>query len=196
MIYISELLPNPAGKDTDGEWIEVCTAGNGVESLMGWKLQNTKGKTFSLPDRTLAPYECIAFDYATTKLTLTNTGGTFYLLNPAGEITDSAIYEGTYKDDVSAMRTTQTSVFVMSTTPTKGLQNKLTAPVLKAKKSPEINYMASVGNVSEQKTEKIPQGVGSLSDVIVAGSILAGMLTAVFWYIFKKLYIQKKTGDE
>ena len=103
MIYISELLPNPAGKDADGEWMEICAAGTDAESLSGWKLQNAKGKSFSLPDQTLVPYACAAFDYSQTKLALTNTGGAFYVVSPSGEITDTAIYEGTYKDDVSAM---------------------------------------------------------------------------------------------
>ena len=197
MLYISELLPNPGGKDTDGEWIELCTAGAEEQSLAGWKLQNVKGKTFSLPDHTLEPYQCTAFDYAQTKLTLTNTGGTFYLLDPAGEIADIAVYEGTYKDDMSAMRTGPISAFVMSSTPTKGLPNKLTAPEAQSKKSAGTEYRATVADTAgQQKVTRVIQGSGSYGDAILGGIGAAAVLTSIFWFAFKMLYTKpNEQGD-
>jgi hypothetical protein len=187
MIYISEFLPNPAGKDTEGEWIEVCATGEGTESLAGWKLQNAKGKTFAFPDRVLEPYGCEAFDYAQTKLTLTNSGGTFYLLNPSGEKTDTATYAGTYKDNVSAMRTHPVSEFFMSSTPTKGALNKLTTPAQKTTDRPTTSYTASVAETSGQKTKEIVQNDGGCGGAFFAGIVTTVVLTAVFWYMFKKL---------
>lgn len=188
MIYISELLPNPAGKDTEGEWMEICAAGSEPQNLTGWKLQNAKGKEFLLPDQTLEPYECVAFDYVQTKLTLTNIGGAFYLINPAGETLDAALYEGTYKDDISAMRTNPTSEFVMSATPTKGRPNKHTVPETKTGKSGKDEYVASITDSAGEKTKEIVVKQNIYGDAILGGVLSAGVLTAVFWYIFKKLY--------
>lgn len=192
MIYISELLPNPAGKDTEGEWIEICSAGNENESLYGWKVQNTKGKTFSLPDQTLQPYTYVTFDYSDTRLTLTNTGGTFYLLNQGGEIVDTAVYEGTYKDDVSAIRTNPTSAFVMSTTPTKGYANIHTQPEAVSKKvSKEISKIENI-KISEQKIQEGVYKNDGYEQIIFSGILIAGILSLLFLYACRKMVLHTK----
>ena len=47
MVLISEFLPNPPGKDADGEWIELLTRNQAVD-LSGWVLKDASGKSFSL----------------------------------------------------------------------------------------------------------------------------------------------------
>lgn len=192
MMYISELLPNPAGKDAEGEWIEICVAGSESQNLAGWKLQNTKGKTFVFPDETLEPYQCVAFEYAQTKLTITNTGGTFYLVNPSGEITDSAIYEGTYKDDVSAIRINPTSAFVMSMTPTKGYANVYTKSEAVLKKIPRAIYEAKIASTTIQEKREVIYEGPAYGEIVLAGVFLAGILTALFWYACKKIVLHTR----
>ena len=38
MVSISEWLPNPKGKDADGEWFELVNTGDTDINLSGWRI--------------------------------------------------------------------------------------------------------------------------------------------------------------
>ncbi len=93
-MLIQEFLPNPVGKDTDGEYIllfnDSATAQAGqatTVSLDGWSLKDASGKVFKLSGQ-LAANQPLKLDYATTKISLNNSEETIYLLDPFGKEID------------------------------------------------------------------------------------------------------------
>lgn len=77
MIVISEVLPNPAGKDSGNEWIEIQNIGTVSVSLGNWQLDDSSGgsKPFLISETiVLEPGDCWLFAQVETKLALNNTG--------------------------------------------------------------------------------------------------------------------------
>lgn len=91
-LLLNELLPDPVGKDEDGEFIELANYGEQSADLTGWLLQDAKGKTFALPTALIEPGAARQFPYTETKLTLTNSGGTTRLVNETGGLIDEVSY--------------------------------------------------------------------------------------------------------
>lgn len=103
-IIISELLPNPAGSDTDNEFIELHNTSDATVSLTGCKLQTTdSSKMYELGEIRLEPGQYKAFYNYETGLTLPNSsGGSVYLVNSDGSEDVSAVdYPSSLDDDVS-----------------------------------------------------------------------------------------------
>jgi len=97
-MLINEFLPNPIGKDTEGEYISLLNDGAEIVNLTGWVLKDISGKKFSLSGYALAPNEAITIPYAISKITLNNNGETIYLLNPQGEVVHELGYSGTAEE--------------------------------------------------------------------------------------------------
>ncbi|PIR88963.1 MAG: hypothetical protein COU07_03680 [Candidatus Harrisonbacteria bacterium CG10_big_fil_rev_8_21_14_0_10_40_38] len=88
MVEIKEALPNPIGKDTDGEYITLTNKGVDSVNLSGWKIKDLSGKTFSLTGYTINPNEDLKLLYKTTKISLNNDKETIFLQNEKGEEID------------------------------------------------------------------------------------------------------------
>lgn len=97
-IELSEVLPNPAGSDTDSEYIELHNNSSQAASLFGCTLRiGSAGKTYVFPaESQLAAHEYRAFYYAATGLQLTNSGGEVWLL---GEEVQTSLTYPTSGDD-------------------------------------------------------------------------------------------------
>ncbi len=97
-IVISEILPNPVGSDTDGEWIELKNNQMSSVDLVGWILEDASGHGFfiskSLANTDIAPNGFYTLDYAQTKITLNNYTDVIVLKRPDGVIADRISYSG------------------------------------------------------------------------------------------------------
>ncbi|OFX03724.1 MAG: hypothetical protein A2W62_02780 [Alphaproteobacteria bacterium RIFCSPLOWO2_02_42_7] len=97
-VIINEFLPNPEGKDSDSEWIELFNSSSESVDLSGWFLDDIEGgsKTYEIPLGTLiAPKSYLVFNIQDTKIQLNNTGGdSVRLLDPNKTVT----YEISYAD--------------------------------------------------------------------------------------------------
>lgn len=91
---IHSFIPNPIGKDTDGEIIVLENTETAPISLKGWELRDASGKQFVIGERMLAPKEKISFSYAVTRITLNNGGETVSLSDPQGVLRDELGYTG------------------------------------------------------------------------------------------------------
>lgn len=100
-VLLSEVLPNPAGLDTEGEFIEIYNPTEDVINLAGCSLQvSGSSKQFQLTG-IIEPTEYRVFSPAESGLTLPNSaGGTVWLLSPAEEL-DSLTYPAGLEDDAS-----------------------------------------------------------------------------------------------
>lgn len=95
-IFFSELLPDPEGDDTLGEFIEIGNAEDAEIDVTGWTITNAAGKNDTLTV-SLAPKARYAFVYAETKVALTNSGTTLTLRDATGRVADTVTYPGPAK---------------------------------------------------------------------------------------------------
>ncbi|OGY57504.1 MAG: hypothetical protein A3C03_01715 [Candidatus Colwellbacteria bacterium RIFCSPHIGHO2_02_FULL_45_17] len=99
MVYLKEILPNPAGDDTSGEWIKLVNSGEEDINLSGWVIKDAGGKAYSLT--TLAPKNTeIVLPRSLTGIALNNNGDTLYLLSASGETVDSISYTEASDDEI------------------------------------------------------------------------------------------------
>lgn len=94
-IRLNELLPNPSGRDGDGEFIELFNEGTTSVDLRGWKITD-RDHSFSFSSSVvLDPQHLLALTTAETKLSLKNSGkNEWYLVDPFGAIQHGVAYEG------------------------------------------------------------------------------------------------------
>lgn len=73
-IYISTLLPNPAGKDEDGEYIEIRNTGCESVDISGYQLSDASGDSYLISSGTiLVKQENRKFPHSKTNIWLNNT---------------------------------------------------------------------------------------------------------------------------
>lgn len=99
MVFIKEILPNPAGKDTVGEWIAVWNDGNEAISLSGWSIKDASSKTFRFSNQTISPNQELQLGYQLTHINLNNDGDALTLYDSQGEIVDELSYSGPVGED-------------------------------------------------------------------------------------------------
>lgn len=100
MVFIKELLPNPVGRDADGEWIKIVNTNNEAVDIHGWSLTDTSGKAFSFQKGTsIPPMTEMTLKYSQTKIPLNNNGDTLKLIDSVGVIVDTLSYSGQVSDD-------------------------------------------------------------------------------------------------
>ena len=85
-VIVSAALPNPVGKDEEGEWIEFANVSDEPFTLDGWSIDNKEGGSapFMLSGITVLPDGIRRFTIQETGLTLTNTSDVSRLLDPDG----------------------------------------------------------------------------------------------------------------
>ena len=102
MILINEWLPNPAGSDVQGEWVELWNNGPDVIALAGWKLAADSGKGYALTGIRITPGEFVTLRRSVTRLTLRNTDGTMTLTDAGGAVVHQAAFVGVAPEGMSA----------------------------------------------------------------------------------------------
>lgn len=103
-MIISEFLPNPIGKDTEGEWIKLFNDGDTAINLNGWQLKDASGKTFLFYDFKINPNEYLTLDYKTTKISLNNDGETLFLYDSKSDLVGKAEYAGSAPEGKNLIR--------------------------------------------------------------------------------------------
>jgi len=88
-IFISEILPNPAGDDTKLEFIEIYNAGQRQVDLIGWSLSNENDKKVNFEkfatSTIIKAGEYLAFFRPRTKIVLHNDQGEIKLFQPLAD---------------------------------------------------------------------------------------------------------------
>lgn len=88
-IILSELLPNPVGLDSEGEWVEIYNPNDGSVALSRYGLDN-----FAIPDGTIiGPKSYLVLHRVQTGIALGNSGDTVKLLFPGGLSIDEVVYD-------------------------------------------------------------------------------------------------------
>ncbi|MFH0834401.1 MAG: lamin tail domain-containing protein, partial [Patescibacteria group bacterium] len=151
-IRISEILPNPTGKDAGDEFVELENFGAEVADISNFTLSVGR-KKFTFPTNSLVqPSEFLLLRSDATNLTLTNAGGVLALAWPTGRVVDSLRYPKLGEGIAFARDEDE---FFATKTLTPGAANAILAPKQKSSKS-----SAKFAN-------------GNLSDTIRISEILA-----------------------
>jgi hypothetical protein len=202
LIIISELLPNPAGSDTAGEWIELHNTGDVVQSLAGWSLKDASGKTYAFTTESVPARGFLVLPYSTTKISLNNSGDTIFLYDGSGALVDSFAYVQTMKDDVALARTASGSI-AATTQPTPGKENVIVAVAPQQKTSPSAS--SSLGGIfSESIAPSLGDGNAPIAQTaiddgtsmfgVVGLAALIGVLCAgVVVFLYRKLFAEDVT---
>jgi hypothetical protein len=139
-VIISEFMPNPEGKDSESEWIELYNNSNQAADLSSWQLDTgEKSKAFVFPANTsIAANQYLTLIRSTTKLSLNNTAGKIRLLYPTGQISQEIKYDKAPQgQSVSLLSGNE---YVWTTIPTPGLSNIISNSINKTSSS--LNSLA------------------------------------------------------
>lgn len=173
-IIISELLPNPAGSDEEGEWIELVNLGSTEVDLSDWSVEDASGKHFTIKQggaiasTTIAPNGYFLLPRSATGISLNNTDSeTVKLLNPQESVAHTVTYSGTAKDNYSWARDAQGN-YAWTTTPTAGASNVITQPEIVIKTEP--NRPTSTGAINRAPTP--PPSAPSSPPLLVINELL------------------------
>ncbi|MBN2197932.1 lamin tail domain-containing protein [Candidatus Wolfebacteria bacterium] len=178
-MIISEFLPNPVGKDTEGEWIKLFNNSQELINLYQWKIQDASGKSFIFSgDFFLKSKEYLLLDYKTTKIALNNNGEKLFLYDKEGNLIDKAEFNGSAIEGKSLIRQND-GKFIFSEELIIEVSDKINSF---SEKKESLSLSASLSDVSNNYLSKKEINPG----VFLIGFFLALFLSLVFVIIFKK----------
>jgi hypothetical protein len=143
-IIISEIFPNPLGKDNQEEnyeWIELHNTSDKDVNLKGWQIDdilNKGSKSYIIEEDSIIKaggYK--TFSYADTKIMLNNSSDEVNILWPDGEVIDSVKYEKTSEGQSYSLVSGEDWIWTAEITPKK--ENKMEA-VLAGKNNAKNNF--------------------------------------------------------
>ncbi|TSC82891.1 MAG: Nucleic acid binding OB-fold tRNA/helicase-type [Parcubacteria group bacterium Gr01-1014_20] len=130
MVLINEWLPNPAGKDAEGEFVEIFNDGREVVNVSGWSLKANSKTKFVLSGEVGAG-DFLVFKKPALKISLVNTDGEVSLYDTSGKLVDQARFYGLAQEGKSFslqnfdnQNLGEQARNFMFTEPTPGLANK------------------------------------------------------------------------
>src|SRR5579862_4071856 len=94
MVFINEWLPNPAGADSKGEFVELFNNGNAPVNLTGWFLETANHKKVSTGGRTIPPNGYIVLKRTDAKFSLKNSDEHLALYDASGRLIDHSSFLG------------------------------------------------------------------------------------------------------
>lgn len=153
-IQLSELLANPAGPDTDTEWVELYNAGPSQVALDGWFLTDRLLDEAGVSKQVIKSGETIAAGgYITIKIEgtlLKNQNGRLNLYWPSGEMRETVNWEETIKDDMSYAKIDGQWQLTSALTPGYPNQSEL----IMTKQTPPTANVVGENSVSSRATDK------------------------------------------
>lgn len=102
-VVLHSALPNPAGDDATGEYIELINTGNKAIDISGWQLDDEDGGSapYVIPAGTsIGADQVLRFTREDTNIALNNTNDEVRLLAPNGDVLQSFAYEKVDEDQV------------------------------------------------------------------------------------------------
>lgn len=154
---ITELLPNPGSPKTDSsdEFIELYNSNAVPFDLSGFKLEvglTTKHYFTFVAGTKLPARTSVAFYSADTGLSMSNSGGEVWLLDPYGNILGQSDEYGTAKDDQAWALAN--GKWYWTTTPTPNAANVVTAASTAAKKKSSSSSSSTKSKSASSKATK------------------------------------------
>lgn len=190
---LSEILPNPASPQTDAsdEFIELYNPNSKPFDLSGFTLQtastsSTTTHSYHFPAGTvIAPGAFMAFKSAQTHLSLGNSGGQVWLIDPLGTTLDSCEPYGTAKDAQAWIDAS--GKWQWTVQPTPGSTNKVAVPAVGSTKAATVNGK-KVTTLSTSSNAGKVNGASTIADQTVAAPLSIHPLTLAVIILAALLY--------
>lgn len=94
LVWLSEVLPNPKGRDEEKEFIEIYNPQDWPINLAGWRLERRTGASRYVFGSTVVPAKSyLAIFRPTTKLALNNQGDQVKLFDATGQLISQVEYQ-------------------------------------------------------------------------------------------------------
>jgi hypothetical protein len=183
MIFISEILPNPIGKDADGEFIEIFNNGNADVSLSGYKLSDASGKSFYFKNTILKSGEYFVVKYSDSKISLNNDGDSVFLYNDSGVLIDKIEYKGKVEEGISIARNSASDSGTKTSSSTPGLPNKY---VSSENNSINVNKTNSIVGVRDNNNF-VSITKTDITSAVILGISISIILSVVFVILFRRI---------
>ncbi|HAH04367.1 MAG: OB-fold nucleic acid binding domain protein [Parcubacteria group bacterium GW2011_GWA2_43_17] len=162
-IMINEILANPAGSDTEAEWLELYNREAVAVDLEGWQLGDDSQNRYTVSQSDYASTTIAAFGYFVvyrqeSGLALNNDGDSVKLYQPDGNLLDQAEYIETAKDSWSYVKNGGNWYWTME--PTPGWPNviKDEEPVLQCPAQKTV-YVEKAASTTTAETLAVPPTV-------------------------------------
>jgi len=177
-LRLSELLPDPVGRDTDGEFIELENYGSAAAGLGGCLLSIPGKRDRELPEIILGSHELYYFLYAETGLALTNGGATLQL-TCADRLLSNVSYPAAKEG--SAYAIDAGGVWRWTTEPTPGRSNSFpAAPTAEELAATAVSDTTTANDVTGEGTVTSSTGSADPAGELPAAGPAAGpSVTAV-----------------
>lgn len=197
-ILISEVMSDPSGDDSR-EYIELWNSGSSTIDLFGWQLR-AGTKKYQIPDKTsVAPFSCLVFYKAATKISLNNSGGKVELLAPGDNVVDVV----KFGKSVSGKSYSLISGEWLLSAPTPGMATgapEIKAVISAAKNSGGAWYKTI--SLADAREQERGQGVFVTGTVVATPGIfgvqyfyISDGLAGISVYQYKKDFPPLKVGD-
>ena len=171
MIFINEWLPNPVGRDSNSEFVELFNNGREAVNLAGWFLKTkTTTKTKFVLDGEIRGGDFAVFKKPELKISLNNTDGELFLYGSSGKLVDHEQFLSAAPEGKSFART-NSGQFVFSE-PTPGGPNKF------------LEQMALIGNVYPTGVP-LNKSLGAFEFFLLLLGV-AAVLTGLIIFVLKK----------
>lgn len=186
-VEISEIFPNPKGKDKGNEWVELYNNSKNNIDLLGWKLNNGGKKDVTIKNSLMIGAESyLVLEKENLKLALKNTKGQLKLIDPAGNLIDKIDYgkaeEGKSFSKISFKTATATagkSKWSWSD-PTKKQENEifyaLEGEIISGPSQINKNWQIKITMANKTLTLKIPEN----QNLLLLTTILKSKTVAQF----------------
>lgn len=129
-IIISELMPNPEGSDSEGEWIEIQNQENTSVDLTNWRLDDEENgsSAYTIPKGTeIKAGEFLVFYRTETKIALNNDSDSVRLFNPNDDLVSEIVYKEKAEEGYAYARNSD-GTFAWTKSPTPGEENLILEP--------------------------------------------------------------------
>jgi len=181
-IILNEILPNPAGSDTELEWVEIFNPGPNPVDLINWQLddQEKGSRPYIIKDKLLLnPGDYWVFERPITKIAFNNTSDSVRLFDSQGNLIDQVDYDEVIEDASYALDASHTWHWTFALTPGyENIVNILTVPAVETKSGDKSNIPLEL-SLSQARNQ-------DFGDLIVTTGIVAvepGTLGKNIFYI-------------
>lgn len=173
-VFISEVLPNPKGSDSKGEWVELYNTSDEIIDLSGFQIDDTEGgsKPYTLQDLSIGVKEYLVLKRPLTKIAFNNDSDEVRLLDLLGNLVEVIEYEEG-KEGLSYARSLN-GVWAWTAKVTPGEENVI-------EKELEVSEAADVINIGLSNVRSLETGTKVQVQGVV--SVLPGILGSQIFYI-------------
>ncbi|MDX1535933.1 MAG: lamin tail domain-containing protein [Candidatus Spechtbacterales bacterium] len=210
-VIISEFIPNPIGRDSELEWIEIYNKGMDAHDLSGWQLDDEEkgSRPYIFPKNTeIESLSYFVLSIGTTGIQLNNQSDAVRLLYPDNSLAYSVQYEEKAEEGYAYAIFSEN--WEWTKTPTPGSKNILEIPSQKE----EVSIVGTINSTDKDnapkeddkdsevepiKTERLSANISSAQnnqDAIPVQYIVGAFVSLLSGFIFigfKKIITYKKS---